>query len=150
MATFYPFGIAGALDPFRELRRLQDDMDRLVGGLAPGRADTAAAGGFPSVNIYGGQDGIAVLAELPGVNKEDLQVSAQGDTLTLQGKRSPVAGDASAYHRNERRSGTFTRSVQLPYRVDPSRIEAHLENGVLRLSLPRPEEDKPRRITITG
>jgi HSP20 family protein len=150
MATFYPFGLSGAMDPFRELRRLQEDMDRLMVGLVPGGAGSAAAGVFPSVNIYSGQDGIAVLAELPGVNKEDLEVSAQGDTLTLQGRRSPVAQDAAAYHRNERRSGTFTRSVQLPYRIDPSRIEAHLENGVLRLSLPRPEEDKPRRIAIAG
>ena len=150
MATFYPLGFSGAMDAFRELRRLQEDMDRLVGGLSSGVAGLAAASAFPSVNIYSGQDGIAVLAELPGVNSEDIEVSAQGDTLTLQGKRTPVADDASAYHRNERRSGAFTRSVQLPYRIDPSRIEAHLENGVLRLSLPRPEEDKPRRITITS
>jgi HSP20 family protein len=150
MATFYPFGLFGTADPFRDLRRLQGEMERIVGSLAPAGAGLAAAGGFPAVNVYGGPDGIAVLAELPGVEKDDLEVSAHGDTLTLRGTRRPAAEEESAYHRNERRSGTFTRSVQLPYRIDPDRIEAQLENGVLRLSLPRPEEDKPRRIAITG
>ena len=61
-----------------------------------------------------------------------------------------AAEDARAYHRRERRGGAFTRTIQLPFRVDPERVEAQLENGVLRLSLQRPEEDKPRRIAITG
>ena len=79
MATFYPLGFSGAMDAFRELRRLQEDMDRLVGGLAPGGAGLAAAGAFPSVNIYSGQDGIAVLAELPGVNNVPPPVSETPD-----------------------------------------------------------------------
>ena len=60
------------------------------------------------------------------------------------------AEEAEAYHRRERRGGAFSRTIQLPFRVDPDRVEAQLENGVLRLSLQRPEEDKPRRIAITG
>jgi HSP20 family protein len=68
----------------------------------------------------------------------------------VRGTRRPAAEQEDAYHRRERRSGTFTRSIQLPYRVDPARVEAQLENGVLRLSLPRPEEDKPRKITVGG
>ena len=86
MATFYPFGLLGTADPFRDLRRLQDEMERIVGSLAPAGAGLAAAGGFPAVNVYGGPDGIAVLAELPGVEKDDLEVSAHGDTLTLRGR----------------------------------------------------------------
>jgi HSP20 family protein len=100
------------------------------------------------VNIYGGADGIAVLAELPGVEKEDLDIQAHRDTLTIRGTRRPPAENQQTYHRQERRSGAFTRTIQLPFRVDPERIEAQLENGVLRLSLSRPEEDKPRRIDI--
>ena len=102
------------------------------------------------MNVYAGRDGIAVVAELPGVAKEDLDIQAHRDTLTITGSRRPAAEQEGAYHRRERRSGAFTRSLQLPYRVDPDRIEAQLENGVLRLSLPRPEEDKPRRIAIGG
>ncbi len=149
MANMRPFGLLAGADPFQELRRLQAEMDRLAGTFAP-TAGLTAAGGFPAVNIFAGRDGIAVVAELPGVAKEDLDIQAHRDTLTLRGTRRPAAEREDAYHRRERRSGTFTRSIQLPYRVDPARVEAQLENGVLRLSLPRPEEDKPRRITIGG
>ena len=150
-AAWHPFGFLGGPDPSRELRRLQDEMDRLMGALAPAaRGAGAGAGGFPAVNVYAGPDGIAVVAELPGVEKDDLEVQAHQDTLTLRGARRPAAEQPGAYHRRERRSGAFTRTVQLPYRVDPERIEARLENGVLRLSLPRPQEDKPRRIAIGG
>ena len=145
MVTLYPFGFVGGTDPFHELRRLQDELDRISGVMAP-----AAAGGFPAVNVYAGQDGIAVVAELPGVEKDQLEVQVHQDTLTLRGARPPAAERPDAYHRRERRSGTFTRTLQLPYRIDPDRIEAQLENGVLRLSLPRPAEDKPRRIAISG
>jgi HSP20 family protein len=102
------------------------------------------------VNIYGGADGIAVLAELPGVEKEDLDIQAHRDTLTIRGTRRAIAEKDAAFHRHERRAGSFTRTIQLPFAVDPDRVEAQLENGVLRLSLPRPEEEKPRRITIAG
>jgi HSP20 family protein len=154
MATMRPFGFPAGADPFRELRRLQDEMERLAGAFAPptgAGGSAAAAVGFPAVNVYAGRDGIAVVAELPGVQPGDLEVHAHRDTLTIRGTRRPAAGgDAQAYHRRERRSGAFTRTIQLPYRVDPERVEAQLEDGVLRLSLGRPEEDKPRRIEIRG
>ena len=148
MASMRPFGFLGG-DPFRELRRLQDEMDRLTGALAPA-GGLAATAGFPAVNVYAGRDGIAVLAELPGVEPGDLEVHARQDTLTIAGTRRPAAEEAEAYHRRERRGGAFGRTVQLPFRVDPERVEARLEDGVLRLSLQRPEEDRPRRIEITG
>lgn len=149
MASLRPFGFFGGADPFTELRRLQEEMDRLMGGLGvSGRLGPAA--GFPAVNIYGGADGIAVVAELPGVEKDDLDVQVHRDTLTLRGSRKPAADKEASFHRRERRAGSFTRTIQLPFAVDPARVEAHLENGVLRLSLPRPEEEKPRRIQIAG
>jgi len=147
VATMRPVSFFGG-DPFRELRRLQDEMDRLAGAFAP--ACGLPAAGFPAVNLYAGRDGIAVVAELPGVEAGDLEVHAHQDTLTIAGTRRPAAEDAQAYHRRERRGGAFSRTVQLPFRVDPERVEAQLEHGVLRLSLQRPEEDKPRRIAITG
>ena len=146
-STMRPFAFLGG-DPFRELRRLQDEMDRLAGALAPASGLTAA--GFPALNVYAGRDGVAVVAELPGVEPGDLEVHARQDTLTIAGTRHPAAEDARAYHRRERRGGAFSRTIQLPFRVDPDRVEAQLENGVLRLSLQRPEEDKPRRIAVTG
>lgn len=147
MATLFPFGFSGGADPFRELRRLQTEMDRVMGSLSTA-GELAAPGAFPAVNVYAGQEGIAVIAELPGIEKDDLEIQAHQDTLTIRGTRRPSSERRDDYHRRERRSGSFTRSIQLPYRIDAERIEAHLENGVLRLSLARPEEDKPRRITI--
>jgi HSP20 family protein len=144
MASMRPFGFPGGADPFRELRRLQEEMDRLAGAFTP------AAASFPAVNLYAGRDGIAILAELPGVAKDELEIHAHRDTLTLRGTRRPAAENEQAYHRRERRSGAFTRTIQLPFRVDPEQIEARLENGVLQLSLQRPEEDKPRRIEVKG
>ena len=144
MASMRPFGLPGGADPFRELRRLQEEMDRLAGAFTP------AAASFPAVNLYAGRDGIAVSAELPGVAKDELEIHAHRDTLTLRGTRRPAAENEQAYHRRERRSGAFTRTIQLPFRVDPEQIEARLENGVLQLSLQRPEEDKPRRIEVKG
>jgi HSP20 family protein len=149
MASMRPFGFPGGADPFRELRRLQNEISQLMGALEPARGPTAA-GGFPAVNIYAGHDGIAVVAELPGVEKDDLELHAHRNTLTIRGTRRPAAEQEEAYHRRERRSGAFTRTLQLPFRVDPERIEPQLENGVLRLTLPRPEEDKPRRIEVRG
>ena len=146
MASMRPFAFLGG-DPFRELRRLQDEMDRLTGAFAPAGGPAV---GFPAVNVHAGRDGIAVVAELPGVEPGDLEVHAHQDTLTIAGTRRPAAEDAQAYHRRERRSRAFTRTVRLPFRVDPERVEAQLEHGVLRLSLQRPEEDKPRRIAIAG
>ena len=99
--------------------------------------------------MYANEDGVAVTAELPGVRAEDLEVSAFQDTLTLRGKR-PAPDEARAYHRRERQQGEFVRTLNLPFRVDPNRVEANLENGVLRLSLHRPEEDKPKRIKISA
>jgi HSP20 family protein len=142
MASMRPFGFPGGADPFRELRRLQEGMNHLAGAFTP------AASSFPAVNLCAGRDGIAVSAELPGVAKDELEVHAHRDTLTLRGTRRPAAENEQAYHRRERRSGAFTRTIQLPFRVDPEQIEARLENGVLQLSLQRPEEDKPRRIEI--
>jgi HSP20 family protein len=144
MASMRPFGFPGGAEGIRELRRLQEEMARLSGTPSP------AAGGFPAMNLYAGRDGIAILAELPGVAKDDIEIHAHRDTLTLRGTRRPAADNEAAYHRRERRSGAFTRTIQLPFRVDPERIEDRLENGVLQLSLQRPEEDKPRRIEITG
>src|SRR3954469_20813055 len=124
-----PVGFFGG-DPFRELRRLQDEMDRLAGALAP--AAGPAAAGFPAVNLYAGRDGIAVVAELPGVEAGDLEGHAHQDRLTIPAPRRPAAERAEPSPRREPRSGAFSRTVQLPFRVDPDRVEARLEDGVLR------------------
>lgn len=136
----------GRYDPFEEMRRLQEEVNRAFSA-SVGGARALAPGEFPALSVYANEDGVAITAELPGVKADDLEVSAFQDTLTLRGKR-PAPAEARAWHRRERQQGEFVRTLNLPFRVDPERVEANLEDGVLRLSLHRPEQDKPKRIKI--
>jgi HSP20 family protein len=130
-------------DPFAVMRRLQGEVDRAFG--APPRA----AGGFPQVNVWQGPDSAALTAELPGVAPTDLDITVKENLVTISGERKPPETDAqTVWHRRERNYGSFSRAVQLPFRVDPDRVEARLTDGVLQVELHRPEADKPRRITI--
>ncbi len=129
--------------PFRELRRLQEEMDRLS------RSATSPQG-FPAINVYAHQDGIVITAELPGVKEDDLDITVHRDTVTLRGQRQDQPEGAQGYHRRERRTGSFGRTFSLPFNVDPQRVEATLRNGILTLTLHRPEQDKPKRIRVSA
>jgi HSP20 family protein len=144
MATQDLFGW-GRMDPFGDVRRLQEEMNRLFSASVAGRRQPAA--GFPAINAYANEDGIALTAELPGVTADDLDISVFRDTLTLRGKRQ-ASEEAQTYHRRERLHGEFVRTISLPFQVDPERVEANMQDGLLRLSLHRPEEDKPKRIKV--
>lgn len=91
-----------------------------------------------------------VTAEIPGVLLESLELTVHQNTLTIKGNREPKvkAGDVN-FHRRERTFGPFARSIVLPFAVDSERVQAATENGILKVHLPRPEADKPRKITIT-
>src|SRR3954465_6705952 len=128
--------------PFRDLRRLQEEMERLT-------RSAIAPQGFPAINVYAHQDGIVITAELPGVNEDELAISVHRDTVTLRGERQDQI-EAQGYHRRERRSGPFGRTFSLPFQVDPERVEAKLLNGILTLTLNRPEQDKPKRIRVSA
>jgi HSP20 family protein len=107
------------------------------------------AGVFPAVNIYDDGQSFLVRAELPGVEKGSLEVTAKGDQLTVRGERTikTAAADAS-YHRRECEGGQFRRVVTLPQSVDADRIEATYKNGVLEVVLPRLPQLQPRRIPV--
>lgn len=139
-----------ALDPFSGLRWLQRELDRFS-DLPRVLAETRRVGGgvFPPVNIHTGDDDIVVQAEVPGVGKGDLDLSITGETLTIRGLKPPSAQeDRVRFQRRERGSGEFSRTIILPDRVDPERIEAHLADGVLRVRLPKSEAAKPKRIEV--
>jgi HSP20 family protein len=143
MATSDFFRSGGGSDPFSEMRRLQDEVNRLFSSY-----QFAPSAAFPPVNAYANEDGIALTAQLPGVVQDDLEISVFRDTLTLRGRRQPEVSERQAYHRRERDYGEFVRTISLPFRVDPERVEATMQDGVLRISLHRPEQDKPRRIRV--
>jgi HSP20 family protein len=145
MARQNLFGF-GQIDPFEDMQRLQDEVNRLFSSRAAA-TPYRSPGGYPAINAFANEGAIAITAELPGVRAEDLDISVFRDTLTLRGVR-PAPEEAKAHHRRERRHGEFVRTVNLPFRVDPDRVEASMTDGVLRLSLYRPHEDQPRRIRV--
>jgi HSP20 family protein len=131
-------------DPFVELRRMQSEMNRLFSGFS-----TSAAREFPSINVWLGDNSVVVTAELPGVTREDVNLDLQEDVLTLAGRRQPVQGQENVnWQRRERAYGAFSRVVQLPFRIDPDKVQARFNNGVLEIELQRLEADRPRRIEI--
>jgi HSP20 family protein len=132
---------------WREMQRFQNEMNRVFDNSLSGtyfRADNS-----PSMNIFASEDEVLVNTEVPGVEIKDLEISVVGNNLTISGNRDPeVANENTTYHRQERVSGYFSRSIELPYQVDSEKTEASLEDGVLKIVLPRVEADKPRRISV--
>ncbi|HYY43368.1 MAG TPA: Hsp20/alpha crystallin family protein [Pyrinomonadaceae bacterium] len=141
-------------DPFRELRLLQDEVNRLFSSnLSRSFNDDGIARGAwaPSVDIFENKDQIVLEAELPGMNREDFELTVENNVLTLRGERRFEKKDeADNYHRVERAYGTFTRSFTLPQTVSPENATAEYKNGVLRVTLQKREEVKARRIEIGG
>jgi len=133
-----------SFDPFIELRRMQSEMNRLFSGFT-----SATARDFPPVNIWLGGESVAVTVELPGVTRDDVTISLQEDVMTLEGKRDPkLQQDNINWQRRERAYGTFQRVVQLPFRVDPDKVQARFNNGILEIELERLEADRPKKIEI--
>jgi len=134
---------SGNWDPFAEMRQLQRQMNRLFERHYPGSVD------FPPVNIWTNEDDVVLTAEIPGVNVDDLDISVQGNVLTLKGsQKEEQLNENETYHRRERATGNFQRSWRLPFNVDKDNIDAKLEKGVLKLTLPRAEQDKPKKIEV--
>jgi HSP20 family protein len=131
-------------DPFVERRRMQSEMNRLFSGFS-----ATATRDFPPINIWLGENSVVVTAELPGVTHDDVNLSLQEDVLTLAGKREPETQEQNlSWQRRERAYGTFSRAVQLPFRVDPKKVQARFNNGVLEIELQRLEADRPKKIEI--
>src|ERR671920_1064874 len=141
-------------DPFRDLRSLQDEVNRLFStNLGRGFGDEGLSRGawMPSVDIFENKDSIVLEAELPGMNREDFELTVENNVLTLRGERRFEKKDeADNYHRVERAYGSFTRSFTLPQTVSPQNVTAEYKNGVLRVVLQKREEVKARRIEIAG
>jgi HSP20 family protein len=135
---------------FDELESLQADMNRTFSDmrLGYGRSWRKRAT-YPLINVWSSAEGIVVDAELPGVDPKDVDISVLGDELTLRGKvNAPEFCKGETYHRRERPIGEFARALQLPFRANAGAVKAHYKNGVLRLTVPRCEEEKPKRIIV--
>lgn len=139
-------------DPFRDLAVLQDRMNRLFNEVhAPRQSDDLMNRGAwtPAVDIYEVEGALVLKAELPEMQREDIDVSVENHTLTLRGERKlDHEIKQENFHRIERAYGSFVRSFSLPNTVDAAKIAAEYKNGVLTVKLPVREEAKPRQIQI--
>jgi len=139
-------------DPFAEMADLRREMDHIFGeffGRTPSSMAATEAMWSPLVDIHETKDSFLLMAELPGVKQEDVEVSVEGDTLTLKGERKrETEVKEDQYHRIERSYGRFERSILLPSVVDPNRVKATYRDGVLEVQLPKKEEAKPKAVKI--
>jgi len=149
-----------SFSPFRRVASLRDEVDslfnlafgRLTGtnGGENGRGSQLLEGWFPAVDVYEDKDNLLVKAELPGLKKEDIEISLHEGFLTLSGERKQEqAREGAEVYRSERWAGRFHRTISLPCRVEADKIQATYNEGVLAVTLPKAEEAKPKQIQIT-
>ena len=139
------------VDPLREFAAMQERMNRLFGNVYLRDEDTAFRGNWtPAVDIFETENhDLVVRAEVPGLNREDIEVSVENGALVLKGeKKFDAEVKEENYRRIERAYGAFHRSFTLPNTVDAGKVSADYRNGVLTVTLPFREEAKPRTINI--
>lgn len=127
---------------------LQTELDRFLRNPAISLG-LSGQGAYPPINVFEGADGTVIVAEVPGLDPDKIQIGSQGRTLTLGGERKRREADkATGYHRRERLFGAFSRSIQLPEDLDLHQATAKYENGLLIVRVPKGEAAKPRQITV--
>lgn len=140
-------------DPFSELENLQKEMNRLFDFSFARRpwGDSTLLGGqwSPAIDVYDSKDNILVKADLPGLTKDEIEVSIENDNLVIKGeKKKDTEVKEENYYKTERFYGSFYRTVELPAQVETDKVDAKYEDGVLSLTLPKKEDAKPKQITI--
>ena len=135
-------------DPFSTLLGLQDALQtfRTSGWLQSG---PSGGGSYPPLNIFRKGDDLVLIAEVPGINKSDLELQVKGRTIRLAGTKTVKYPEKASLHRRERSAGRFDRSLTLPVEVNPDGVKAECHDGILALFLPRAEQDKARSISIS-
>jgi HSP20 family protein len=142
-----PFRRDPFTDLFYEMARFQEQFERMFG--IGNLLRQTAAGVVPLANVWQDDNTVYVEMDLPGIQLEKLDITVkEGNILTVQGEREPTNSDGAVWHRQERLVGPFTRVLTLPVLVDPDKVEASLEQGVLRLKLSKSEAAKPRKIAV--
>lgn len=128
-----------------ELDAARHNLNRLLAG----ESIAAASSEFPALNVWLSENDALVEAELAGIEAEDIDISVTNDSLTLRGARTAhELAEGERFHRQERGSGQFSRSLQLPFRIDAENVEANLSKGVLQIRVPRAESDKLKKIVV--
>lgn len=131
--------------PVSELERMRRSMDELFErfGMTPGSSLA-----FPAVNLYDKGEELVVAVEVPGVPRDRLQVDLRENVLTLSGSREAAPYQNASALRQETPSGTFSKTLRLPAKVDADKVEAQYKEGILLIRMPKSEESKPKQIAI--
>lgn len=141
---------------FREMNHLRKEMDELFRGLGGSSFETAFMPGtgmqrYPRINLSEDQENFYLEALLPGVDEKAIELSVTGNTLTLAGKRAETEQvEGRTWHRRERGSGEFLRTVELASDIDSSKVTAEYKNGLLTVTLAKAESAKPKKISIAS
>jgi HSP20 family protein len=140
-------------EPFRELSSLQTEMNRLFNAAfdaSPGTA-TAARRWTPAMDLLETDEEFVLRADLPGMTESDVSIELEDNVLTVSGERKTEHEDKrEGFYRMERSFGAFSRSLTLPKGVDPEAVNAAVDRGVLEVRIPKPEQRKPRKISIAA
>jgi HSP20 family protein len=132
-------------DPFREMTQVQNQLNRLVDQVWGGRQESW----LPAVDVFDQRDAVVLKAELAGMDPDDIQIEVEDNVLTIKGERRfQEKLDEERYYRVERRFGSFQRSLALPQGVKPDEIAAAYDDGILTVTVPKVEEEKPKRIEV--
>ena len=142
-------------EPFRELSSFQTEMNRLFnaafGDMPNGGTTGSARRWVPAMDLLETDDAFVLRADLPGMSESDVNIELEDNVLTLSGERKAEHEEKSeGFYRVERASGSFSRSLTLPKGVDPEAVNASFDRGVLEVRIPKPEQRKPRKITIAA
>jgi HSP20 family protein len=139
--------MATLFDPIDALFQFQQALDsyRTSGWLGAG---PSASGAYPPINIFRKGDDAVAIAELPGINKSELEIQVLGKTVRIAGRKAVEYSDKASLHRRERLMGRFDRAFSVPFEIEADQVKAECRDGMLALYLPRAERDKPKTIAV--
>lgn len=139
-------------DPFRDMMTLREKMNRMFEDVFAGRSEDkelSASTWAPAVDIFETESELMMTVEVPGIDEKDIEIKIEDNTLTLKGERKfEKETKKENYHRIERSYGSFYRAFTLPNSIDPDKIQAEHENGVLKITMAKRQELKPRKVKI--
>jgi HSP20 family protein len=138
-----------ALDRWSNLRDELNSLFEMPFSGSFGRAGQLFTGWSPALDLYESGDHLVAVVELPGMRKEDIDISLHDGTLTISGERKRESTNGEKTQRTERYVGTFRRSISLPTRVDAGKVSATYQDGILKVTLPKAEEAKPKQIKVS-
>jgi HSP20 family protein len=140
-------------DLFQEMDMLRREMDQAFRGLGRGVFTSSflpglGIGGYPRINLSEDEEHYFVEALIPGIDPQDIDLNVMQRTLSLSGEREELENKGYTWHRRERGAGKFMRTIDLSANIDPGKVEAECKNGVLLITLPKVESEKPKKISL--